>query len=395
MRQAQDLWAAIARVKASVRLEDEVRRRGVRLRGGIRRLEGRCPFIGHEDNTPSFSVYLDTQRYYCFGCHAGGDVLDFVREMDGCSLSEAIERLLGTSAVLPGRASTNRMRGGVSTSPVSRHLREDSRADQHLISRTTEHAAILTRAMLHYHQRIAGAPFALDYLASRGISAAAIRRCMLGYADGSFRLTLMGKPHLWQAAREVGLLTVQGGEWLSGRLIIPEVVDGLCTWLIGRVLREPVPHPLIFPEKKYLGLPLDKPLLGFGRACALADAGRRAPLLGIHVVEGALDYAVTQEWSLPLYNLALLGTHASRQQLSGLLWLHERSGGLPFLLGLDEDEGGGVGTLHLLEQLRGYPVRAIPGVALGKDLGGLAEHPDGYSWWRHALHATGEGGEWQ
>ena len=100
--------------------------------------------------------------------------------------------------------------------------------------------------------------------------------------------------------------------------------------LIGRVLREPVPHPLIFPEKKYLGLPLDKPLLGFGRACALADAGRRAPLLGIHVVEGALDYAVTQEWSLPLYNLALLGTHASRQQLSGLLWLHERSGGLPF-----------------------------------------------------------------
>jgi DNA primase len=394
MRQAQDLGATIAQVKASVRLEDEVRRRGIRLRGSTRRLEGRCPFPGHEDDTPSFSIYLDTQRYYCFGCHAGGDVLDFVREMDGCSLSEAIERLLGTAAVRARRLSTDGMRRRVSASPVSRHLQEDSRADRLPISRATEHAAILTRAMLYYHQSLAAAPFALDYLASRGISAAAIRRCMLGYADGGFRLTLVGRPHLWQAAREVGLLTAQGREWLSGRLIVPEVVDGRCTWLIGRVLREPVPHPINFPEKKYLGLPLDKPILGFGRACALVSAGPRATLLGIHIVEGALDYAVAQEWSLPFYNLALLGTHASRHQLSGLLWLHERSGGLPFLLGLDEDEGGGIGTLHLLEQLRGYPVRAIPGVALGKDLGELAEHPGGYGLWRHAFYATGEGREW-
>ena len=394
MRQAQDLWATIARAKAAVRLEDEARRRGVRLRGGVRRLEGRCPFPGHQDDTPSFSIYLDTQRFYCFGCHAGGDVLDFVREMDGCSLPEAIERLLGPAAARPGQGAAHGTRAAPSARSAARHALVDGHADQPPITRHPSHAAILTCAMLHYHQCLVSTPFALDYLASRGLSASAIRRCMLGYADGGFRQHIVGRAQLWQAALEAGLLTAQGREWLSGRLIVPEVVDGRCTWLIGRVLREPVPHPINFPEKKYLGLPLDKPVLGFGRARALVCAHPRLRLLGIQVVEGALDYAAAQEWSLPLYTLALLGTHVSRQQLSELLWLHERTGGLPFLFGLDEDEGGGRGTLHLMEQLRGYPLRAIPGVALGKDLGELAERPGGDGMFLHALFATGEGGEW-
>ena len=385
MKQARDLSDTIAQVKARVRLVDEVRRRGVELRGGTRRLEGRCPLGGHEDSTPSFNVYLDTQRYYCFGCHAGGDVLDFVQEMDGCSFLEALERLSGKQIATPGLASA--------AAQSRRQPQADALADAGP-SRAAELAPILTRAMLHYHKSMARAPFVLDYLSSRGVSPAAVRRCLLGYADGSFRRTLAGKPELWQAAREAGLLTARGQEWLSGRLIIPEVEEGRCTWLIGRRLSGPVPHSVSFPDKKYLGLPLDKPLLGFGRAAALCEARPPLPLLGIHVVEGAVDYVVTQEWSLPFYNVALLGTHASRSQLQGLLSLHRHTGGLPFLLDLDGDEGGGLGTLHLQEQLRGYPVCSLPAYAQGKDLAALAEHPYGYTWWSHAFHAAGEGGEW-
>ena len=52
----------------------------VRLRkAGTYRYSGLCPF--HSEKTPSFSVNVDKQFYYCFGCHAKGDVVNFVMEM--------------------------------------------------------------------------------------------------------------------------------------------------------------------------------------------------------------------------------------------------------------------------------------------------------------------------
>jgi DNA primase len=40
------------------------------------RLVGPCPSLEHEDDTPSFTVYADSGRWYCFGCPRGGDLLD-------------------------------------------------------------------------------------------------------------------------------------------------------------------------------------------------------------------------------------------------------------------------------------------------------------------------------
>lgn len=52
---------------------------------------GCCPF--HEDKTPSLYVYNDTGRYWCFGCGAGGDAIDFVMRFEGCSFPEAVDRI--------------------------------------------------------------------------------------------------------------------------------------------------------------------------------------------------------------------------------------------------------------------------------------------------------------
>lgn len=41
-----------------------------------------CPFPDHEDRTPSFVMYQDTQSYYCFGCHKSGSASWFKREME-------------------------------------------------------------------------------------------------------------------------------------------------------------------------------------------------------------------------------------------------------------------------------------------------------------------------
>ena len=50
---------------------------GLKLRGRGRVRQGVCPF--HEETEGSFTVYADTQRFYCFGCGLGGDVLDFIQ----------------------------------------------------------------------------------------------------------------------------------------------------------------------------------------------------------------------------------------------------------------------------------------------------------------------------
>ncbi len=64
---------------------------------------GRCPF--HAEKTASFSVNEEMQFYYCFGCHAKGDVLTFLQNIEGLSFGEALEKLAAETGVeLPKKA---------------------------------------------------------------------------------------------------------------------------------------------------------------------------------------------------------------------------------------------------------------------------------------------------
>jgi putative DNA primase/helicase len=54
-------------------------------------LFGLCPF--HDEHTESFSVTPDRGMYYCFGCGAGGDAIDFIRDLDGLSFQDACAQL--------------------------------------------------------------------------------------------------------------------------------------------------------------------------------------------------------------------------------------------------------------------------------------------------------------
>lgn len=53
----------------------------------------RCPF--HQDKTPSMKIYDGNRGYYCFVCHAGGDVIDFVMRHDGLGFEAAVRHLAG------------------------------------------------------------------------------------------------------------------------------------------------------------------------------------------------------------------------------------------------------------------------------------------------------------
>lgn len=65
----------------------------VRLRQVGREWVGCCPF--HADRSPSFTIFSSGQRFYCFGCGAGGDVLDYVRRIHSVGVIEAAEMLDG------------------------------------------------------------------------------------------------------------------------------------------------------------------------------------------------------------------------------------------------------------------------------------------------------------
>ena len=60
----------------------------VRLKKTGKDFSGLCPF--HQEKTPSFTVSHLKQIFYCFGCGKGGDVFNFVMEMERCEFPEAL-----------------------------------------------------------------------------------------------------------------------------------------------------------------------------------------------------------------------------------------------------------------------------------------------------------------
>jgi len=67
--------------------------RYVELKNAGSTLTGTCPF--HKDEVPSLTVYHETETYYCFGCGAHGDVINFLREIEGLRFYEALDALEG------------------------------------------------------------------------------------------------------------------------------------------------------------------------------------------------------------------------------------------------------------------------------------------------------------
>jgi DNA primase catalytic core len=364
---------SVEQVKTGVRIEDIVRRRGVHLHPNQsgERLQGQCPFHAF-DETPSFNVYVVSQRYHCFGCGADGDVIDFVQAFDVCTFQEALHRLSGNIMVLP-TAQLIRSRIPRPVFPVPFPLQGET---EKLWS------PLLTEAQQRYHQTLLEHPTLIEDLRqARGITREGIERCQLGYVDGSLLPALLTAEKR-DLAETIGLLSITGQERLLRRLVIPEYIDDICTWMIGRAISAPIGKQR---QPKYLGLSLGKPLLGYG--LALKQLRERRLIRAILVVEGAIDYVIASQWDLPMVCVALIGTHASMRQLVTLLDLQQRVGHVPLLLSLDADDAGRQASHHLLVQLRQRTsaVSELPPLAQAKDIGDLGIHPDGSSFLQEAI----------
>ena len=253
----------IAALKARHPLGDVVEASGVRLRGRGRVRQGVCPF--HEEAEGSFTVYTDTERWYCFGCGAGGDMLDFLQRSAGLSLREAIQRLdnspptTGTSRPTPFRRPSAR-------------------------SMAPPDPALLTAAARHYAGELRRSREARAYLAWRGVGLGTARRLGLGYAPGrGLRAALASDGFAAGRIRESGLFT-ERGERFAGMVVVPEIIGGRVRWLAGRAINRK--H-----SPRFQALPGPKPVLGLGRLGP-------APPWAV-VTEGVFDWLVLSEWGLP------------------------------------------------------------------------------------------------
>ncbi|MBB3308722.1 hypothetical protein FHT78_000451 [Rhizobium sp. BK196] len=88
----------VERLRRDVSLPGTAAGYGCRLKRNGHEHVACCPF--HAEETPSFTVFRGQdgiERFHCFGCGAGGDVLDFVQQIKGVDLAQAVRILDGNS----------------------------------------------------------------------------------------------------------------------------------------------------------------------------------------------------------------------------------------------------------------------------------------------------------
>ena len=325
----------IAELKARHPLGAAVEAAGIALRGKGRVRQGVCPF--HEEVEGSFTVYSDTERFYCFGCGSGGDVLDFVQRMEGLTLPEAIRRLDdGTAAVTAAAVGPAAARQSATPAIPPRD------------------PALLTTAVRFYAGELRRSPKARAYLAARGIDARAVLKLGLGYGPGhGLREALTAAGFGGQRRRDSGLFLEQGAERFAGMIAVPDLAHGRVRWLTGRAV-DPGAKP------RFQAVPGPKPVLG------LASLGPAPPW--VIVAEGVFDYLTLAAWGYPA--CAALGTQGMDKVAAALR-------GCPrVFLAFDNDDAGRAATDGLKELLgrRAAVVNLPDGIA---DVGELATRPYG------------------
>ncbi len=135
----------------------------VQLKKSGRSLMGLCPF--HNEKTGSFSVSRENGFFHCFGCGAGGDVINFIKRIENLDYVEAV-RFLAQKAGM--------------TMP------EDGRNDRSAKLKTRIYEANREAARFFYRKLYSPeGKKALDYLRSRGLSEKTIVHFGLGYAPSS------------------------------------------------------------------------------------------------------------------------------------------------------------------------------------------------------------------
>ena len=295
-----------------------------------------CPF--HQEKTASFHVDDRKGYYYCFGCHAKGDAITFVRETENVDFMEAVKILAAEAGM----------------QVPERDPQAQAKAD---------HRSVLVDIMeqaVNWHRlqlQTGAAADARAYLERRGLSAEAQARWEIGFApaNGGVLTALTGKGIEQKQVIEAGLAAEsdRGGtpyDRFRGRIMFPiRDARGRAIGFGGRAM-DPN-HPA-----KYYNSP-ETPLFDKGRSLfnhgpAREAVGKGKPLI---VAEGYMDVIALSEAGYTA-TVAPLGTAITEDQLR-LLW---RMADEP-IIALDGDTAGLRAAMRVIDI-------ALPLLEAGKSL---------------------------
>ncbi|MEM8630851.1 MAG: DNA primase [Pseudomonadota bacterium] len=284
-----------------------------------------CPF--HEEKTASFHVDDRKGYYYCFGCHAKGDAITFVRETENVPFMEAV-RILANDAGM--------------------QVPEPDPKAQEKADRRTQMSDVMEMAVRFFRMQLqagAGAE-ARSYLDGRGLDAAALDRFEIGFAPPGWQ-------NLWDALREKGIseeLILATGlakpsqkgkkpyDTFRNRIQFPiRDAQGRAIAFGGRAMD---------PEDgaKYLNSPetdlFDKGRSLYNHAPARAAAGKGHRLI---LAEGYMDVIALVRGGFEAA-VAPLGTAITEEQLN-LVWrIHPEP-----VIALDGDRAGRAAAMRLVD----------------------------------------------
>jgi DNA primase catalytic core len=176
----------------------------------------RCPW--HEgDDTPSCVITPATNLWHCFGCDAGGSVIDWVMRQHKVSFRHACELLAKEHPALAASGSPAAPAPKLSAGKLRTAQTFSAESDQ----------ALLDQVIEFYHQTLKASPEALNYLQSRGLgNMELIERFRLGYANRTLAYRLAPKQYKAgaesrSALQRVGILRDSGHEHLNGSIVVP------------------------------------------------------------------------------------------------------------------------------------------------------------------------------
>ena len=253
--------AEIERLKHEVSLARLIEGQGYRLISQGKDLACRCPW--HEgDDTPSCIVSPKTNLWHCFGCNAGGTVIDWVMRSHKVSFRHACELLAKQHPALAGLAAGSgaapsdgpAARDGVATgaSKLSQgKLRQAQSFSVSAADQTSGDQVLLDQVIEFYHQTLKTSPEALTYLERRGLGHPdLIERFRLGYANRTLAYRLAPKQYkagaeLRTALQRVGILRESGHEHFNGSIVVPlfgpaggNTVEGTPRSVVGAYARK-------------------------------------------------------------------------------------------------------------------------------------------------------------
>ncbi|MBE6360955.1 MAG: DNA primase [Treponema bryantii] len=298
---------------------------------------GCCPF--HSEKTPSFQVDADKKFYYCFGCHAAGDVIKFTMEMEHLSYPDAITTLAKKSGI-PIKYDNN-----------GNHNNQNQEKQKEIQSIIEQNINLYEGVSTSFHYMLTQTEqgkFAYNYIKERGLTDETIEKFKIGYSPNDrfwLKKFLKGKNYSDDFLNESGLFSKNYKDicLFSDRLMFPIFNrNGKVVAFGGRILHQQGPK-----DSKYLNSPelihykKRETLYAFNFAKNSIRTNKT-----VIFCEGYMDCIAYHQCGLD-YAVAPLGTALTEEHLKLIRGFADT-----ILLSFDSDNAGQAATLRAVYMAR-------------------------------------------